>query len=452
MTTLFIAFRNISRQKKRSILLGGAIAFGIMIITLINSVATGGVENVKENFSQLLAGHIYIRGRELTESGRTLRIIRDDTLLKKLTTELGDEVQYITKRSNAFSTLIFGSKEMIQSIEGIDWTGESYFSKRLLITEGSLDGLDNPNAIILSTETAEKLGVQVGETLLAKLQTITGQQNVGEFKVIAFTQGSNMFGSLSAYTHIDFLNRLINLEPGEFQMYNIFLKDMSNIDRSAEHLYKALSEVAPVEPRDDDSLPTESEEEEEPAGPGRQMHGMFGMMSGGEEEEPWEGTKYSLLTLNDMMSQVMDMVNVLNTVVFGVFLVLLLIIMIGITNTFRMILVERTREIGTIRAIGMQKTGVRGIFLTEALYIALFGAFAGFFIAMVAAGILSIIPFGTNNPFFIFLNNGRLTFRLVPASITVNFLIIALTSVLAAFFPAQKAANLNPAKALGTHY
>ncbi|MBN2535696.1 MAG: ABC transporter permease [Spirochaetales bacterium] len=443
MTTLFLAFRNIERQKKRSILLGGAIAFGIMIITLINSVAVGSVENVKENFSQLLAGHIYIQGKELTESGRTLKIIRDDTLLNSLTADLGDDVQYITKRSYAFCTLIFGSKELMQSIEGVDWTDESYFGRRLIITKGSLDGLENPNAIVLSTETAEKLGVQAGEALLVKLQTVTGQQNVGECKVIALTQGSDMFGSISAYTHIEFLNRLINLKEGEFQMYNIFLKDMGKIDRSAEQLYKALSEAAPVVPRDD----TRGEDEA-----GQQMHSMFGMMSGSKEEESWEGTKYELVTLNDMMSHVMALVDVLNTVIYAIFLILLVIIMVGITNTFRMILVERTREIGTIRAIGMQKNGVRGLFLTEAFYIALFGAFAGLVIASGIAGILSIIPFSTNNPFFIFLNNGKLTFRFMPVSIIINILVIAGTSVLAALFPAQKAAKLDPAKALGTHY
>lgn len=451
MTTLFIAFRNISRQKKRSILLGGAIAFGIMIITLLNSIVGGSVGNVKENFSQLLAGHIYVRGKELTESGRTVQIIRDDSLLKTLTSGLGEDVQYITKRSSAFSTLIFGSKEMIQGIEGIDWSGESYFSKRLIITDGSLDGLKHPNAIILSTETAEKLGVQVGETVLAKLQTVTGQQNVGEFLVIAITQSSNIFGSLSAFTHIDFLNQLINLKPGEFQMYNIFLKDMDTIDRNADQLYKALSEAAPVEPRMNTFDQTQGEDEEQEP-PGRQMHGMFGMISDDKEKEPWEGTKYSLLTLNDMMSQAMELANALNLFGLFIFFILLAIIMVGITNTFRMIMVERTREIGTIRAIGMQKDKVRDLFLVEALYVALFGVLAGYVLALIIAGIFSFIPFGTNSPFFIFLNNGQLTFRFMPSNIIINILIIAVTSLLAAYFPARKAAKLDPAKALGTHY
>ena len=51
MRNLRIAFRNLSRQKKRSFLLGGAIAFGVLIITLVNSFTAGLVENIQEILS-----------------------------------------------------------------------------------------------------------------------------------------------------------------------------------------------------------------------------------------------------------------------------------------------------------------------------------------------------------------------------------------------------------------
>ncbi len=49
-----IAARNLLRQKKRTILLAGAIAFGIMIVTLINGFAGSFIQNVSENFAYLL--------------------------------------------------------------------------------------------------------------------------------------------------------------------------------------------------------------------------------------------------------------------------------------------------------------------------------------------------------------------------------------------------------------
>ena len=145
--------------------MGGAIAFGILVITLLNSFTAGMVENIKENFSQILAGHIYIQGSELTESERILNVIRDDSLLLEIIEDLQLDVKYITRRANALSTLIFGSKQMMQMIEGVDWDEESYFKERLLLKEGSFAGLNDPQAIILASSTAQKLGIQTGETL-----------------------------------------------------------------------------------------------------------------------------------------------------------------------------------------------------------------------------------------------------------------------------------------------
>ena len=79
MNIISIAMRNLNRQKKRSFLLGGAIAFGIFVITMINGFTGSFVENVSENFSHLFAGHIFIDGVEKTASGKTISIIRDDS-------------------------------------------------------------------------------------------------------------------------------------------------------------------------------------------------------------------------------------------------------------------------------------------------------------------------------------------------------------------------------------
>ncbi|MFQ3547042.1 MAG: hypothetical protein SNJ56_01790, partial [Termitinemataceae bacterium] len=54
-----MAFRNLSRQKRRSFLLGGAIAFGIMIVTIISSLAGGLMGNVAANIAHLFAGHAF---------------------------------------------------------------------------------------------------------------------------------------------------------------------------------------------------------------------------------------------------------------------------------------------------------------------------------------------------------------------------------------------------------
>ena len=70
------------------------------------------------------------------------------------------------------------------------------------------------------------------------------------------------------------------------------------------------------------------------------------------------------LTL-DYASEVLKLEQVLNLITIIAVLILFFIILIGVVNTLRMTIRERTREIGTIRAIGMQKKDVRNVFILE---------------------------------------------------------------------------------------
>ena len=59
--------------------------------------------------------------------------------------------------------------------------------------------LQAENAVILPLPAAERLGVEVGETILIKLETLTGQHNVGELVVAAFVEDQEQFGLSAAY-------------------------------------------------------------------------------------------------------------------------------------------------------------------------------------------------------------------------------------------------------------
>ncbi|MBA7540448.1 hypothetical protein ES705_32745 [subsurface metagenome] len=220
LNLLRIAFRNMNRQKKRSLLLGGAIAFGILIITLLNGFTAGLADNIKNNFSGSFGGHIYISGRELTGSGRTVSLIRDDSLLNEILKNPALEVEQVNKRSRTMASLIFGSKEQITRIDGVDWQREKELENLELI-EGSLENCRDAGALILPASTADKLGVQVGETLLARLSTVTGQQNVGEFVLAGIMDDQGSFGFSAAYADLEYLNSLLGLSPGQYQLFHI---------------------------------------------------------------------------------------------------------------------------------------------------------------------------------------------------------------------------------------
>jgi putative ABC transport system permease protein len=458
---LRIAVRNITRQKKRSILLGGAIAFGVMIITLIGSFTQGVTNTASDNFTNMLGGQIYITGEELTDTGGQVSVIRDkeviDEALSRIETRTGEarvfgaRIAERTYRSRTIGEVIFGSKSAQISMEGVSWDDEPDLVAGLDLLEGSIAGTMPVDAVILPAYTAEELGVEIGESVLVRTSTVTGQQNVAEFAVHAILKADSMFTFSSAYAEKAFLNGLIGLEPDDYQVLNISLENPAAADAVTERLNAYLRSIGRME--------AEKEEETLVAGMRSRMVGMASLMGGGamfsykvEEADRWEGTRFNVLNLSDMMEAVTSMVNVLNSVSYVIFLVLLVITMVGLLNTFRMVLIERTPEIGTMRAIGMQRSDVRNIFLTEALVLSIGGALAGLIIATLLSMILGIVPFSTESPLQLFLVDGRFAFPIVPVNILSTLVIITVASLAAVFVPARKAARLDPAVALRATY
>ena len=435
MNSLRIAFRNLSRQKKRSFLLGGAIAFGILIITLVNSFTAGFVENVQENFSHLFAGHVFLYGYEKSPSGRLITVIRDDKVLIETIESLENlPIQYLSRRSSLDGTLIFEGESISQEVVGVNWQEERYLSDRLILREGSMERvLADPRALILNEKMAERLNVQIGDTLLVQLQTVTGQQNVGEFILAATSIDTGFFSAVSAYAHRSHVNRLLNIAEGEYISLGLFLEDMLLMERAAQMLTSALEDKVSLVPRFSG-----------PQGFQEQRNRLL--------EEQWEGTRYQLFTIGDFLEPLNQVASTLNTVGLVVVLILFVIIMVGVTNTFRMVIHERTREIGTMRSLGLQRGGVRSLFLLEALLLSLGGAVVGLAAAFVVALVLSLINFGTDSQFFVILREGHLLFKVLPARIAGNILIVGVLTLLAALLPASRAAKMDPAHALRKTY
>ena len=433
ITQIKIALRNLNRQKKRSFLLGGAIAFGIFIISMINGFTGSFVSNAGENFSQLMGGHIFVEGNEKTEGGKVLSIIRNDTALVETVAEENLPVTHITRVSEFQGTLIFGGKSLMQSVISADWEDLNFLKERIYLKEGSFENMQNPKGLIISHKVAQRLNVQLYDTVLFRLRTISGQQNVGDFEIAGINYDSGLVSSMSAYANLAYVNELLDIAPHEYQMLGLFLEDIKLIDSVTDKYMTALEPKVSLFNRKADDADDKS---------------MIEAMMSDEDEEEWEGTRYRIYTLNDVLVWVQEMVNTINSAGLIVLLVLFSIVVIGISNTFRMIMIERIKEIGTMRALGMQRSGIRSLFLLEALFLSLGGAVVGLILAGIAMWGFSLINWGLDTPLFIFLKNGHMTFYLKISQILLNVSIIALLTILAAFFPARKAARLQPTDAL----
>lgn len=431
-----MAFRNLSRNKKATFLLGGVIAFGLMIVSLMQGCAGAIMGNVSENVANLAAGHIYVTGSERIASGNTFMVIRDDTALFEALEASGLEPSYVSRRAEFNATLIFEGNSTVQSVSGVDFGNETYLTERLSLVSGSFEALSDEKGIVISQTMADALQVKAGYRILAQLQTFSGQQNVGEFTVAAIVKDAGLLSlaSMSAYANLSYVNRLLNLPEGSYQMLSFFLPDIKNLDQAGDAYYAALAERAQVFDRVD-------------TGGDRQE--LMARLRG-EREESWEGTRYRMMTLNETLSGLQDLVNSIYIASLIALSVLFLVIMVGITNTFRMIMIDRIREIGTMRALGMQKSQVLSLFLNEAVFLSLGGAAAGLALGLAVMGGLSLYDFGVDSMFAMLLRNGHLTFSLDPLLVLVNILIIGGLTLLAALMPARNASRLEPAEALRT--
>ncbi len=431
-----IAFRNLSRQKKRSVLLGSAIAFGVMIVTLINGFAGAFSENVSENFSNLMAGHIFISGTEKGANDKDLSVIRDDSALTEAAGASGLSVRYVTRRSSFSGTLIFEGKKLRTNVDGAELEKETFLRERLLLKDGSWDNMSKNNSLILSEKIAEKLNVDVGDRLLVQMETVNGQNNVGEFVLAGISYDAGFFGQMTSYANLSYVNELLGLAQGEYQTMGIMLDGLKYTETSAASIYKSLSSNVQLFERG----ATDENGEQTP----------FMAMLRTQNKETWQGVKYRLFTINEVLAQIEQIVIALDTTAAIILVVLFIIIMVGITNTFSMVMFERIGEIGTMRALGVQRGGVRSMFLYEAVFLALGGAVAGILLALLVMGGISLINFGMDSPAFIIMQNGHLSFYLPPLKALSNIVIIALLTLVAVASPAIKAARLTPAEALRT--
>ena len=148
---------------------------------------------------------------------------------------------------------------------------------------------------------------------------------------------------------------------------------------------------------------------------------------------------FAVFTSKQLTEQIATVTNTLSIVLGGIAGIALIVAGIGIANTMFMSIVERTREIGIMKAIGATDRNIIEIFLMEAALIGLIGGIVGDILGVLFSNILGVI-----------LTNYGLTFT---TAVTPELLLIGMgfsigVGVLFGFIPARKAAKMHPIEAL----
>lgn len=130
-------------------------------------------------------------------------------------------------------------------------------------------------------------------------------------------------------------------------------------------------------------------------------------------------------------------------------IILAVVVFIIIMNTMTVSVIERTGEIGTMRAIGAEKSFVKKLFFTETLFLTVVSSIIGFIIAFIAMAIFNSLEITiTNSIAKMILGGGLLHFSPTVKIIVVTFFVAILGSILSNLYPISSALKITPLKAL----
>ncbi|EKE15442.1 MAG: hypothetical protein ACD_12C00016G0001, partial [uncultured bacterium] len=118
---------------------------------------------------------------------------------------------------------------------------------------------------------------------------------------------------------------------------------------------------------------------------------------------------------------------------------------LGMFNTLTVSLLERTHEIGMMKAIGMKSVEVHDLFLTESMIMGVFGGLGGLLFGIIIGKILSLIL----TVFAVFKGVGFIDITYIPFSFVFLIILLSLTvGIITGIYPAHRATKISALDAL----
>ena len=419
-TLMKLAFRNVFRAKKRTIITFSSVSIGLGLLIFIISMMNGVDKQSISNIIHSQTSHLKIFKKGYYEK-------KDEIPLNK--TMLNSEQYYakikehpqikeVESRILFNASLIKGTDEL--PCLGVACEPESD-PKILNIKESIVEGSwieKDKTGMVIGIDMAKDIGVKVGDSITIRVITSSKNEdyswNALDMEIVGiFNSGNPTVDS----------NRII--VPLKIAQDALSLKDKVTeivvclVDDKEETLQASLKYVKDLFKRSNNNI----------------------------EVYTWKDLAGIFLAISKSKTKSSAMI----------ILIMLFIASIGIINTMMMAVLERTREIGMLMALGMKKKEIMTLFVIEGGFIGLFGSILGGFLGglgswyMEAVGIplsafggetyvkLSQSAYPIKDVFY-----GEFSFDIILATLVFGVII----SVLASFYPALKATRLNPTEAL----
>ncbi len=395
------ALRNVFRQRARSAGTLAAISLGVAGLILAGGFVQDVFIQLGEAVIHSQSGHIQIAKKGYRE-GRTrspeLFLIDNPEVLKE---EVQKEpgVDMVLARLGFSGVINNGKRDLGIVGEGVEPAGEAKLGTYLRYIEGRALADSDNDGIVIGQGVARSLGLKAGDRVNLVISLAQGAVNTLDFEVIG------VFQSFSK----DFDARAVRIPLSAARVL---------MDNNSAHLLVVLLDK------------TESTDLVATA------------LSGGFLQQGFElATWRELSDFYDKTIQLYDRQ-------FGVLrLIILLMVLLSVANSVNMTLFERTREFGTLLALGDRSRSVFRLIMTESVLLGLFGAVLGMSVGSVAAWTISAI--GIPMPPPPNANIGYTAYiRLVPLDVVIAGAIGLAATCLAAVFPARRVSRMPVVDAL----
>ena len=395
-----IAYKNIVKAKRRTILTFMMLSFGITIFLMLDAMYEGLDVVSFKNYIEFETGHFKIRNINYDEdrpydSDKFLENTKD--IEKKL-----NEMNFI----DGYTSRVLFLSEMDNGIDstsvitvGIDSQNDkNVFNLDQYITDGKLE----KNSAVIGYILARDMGLKIGDFIFLTFRNRHGMYTSIEFEITGIVKAADpKVNMMMAFINLDEARQYIDTE-GSTEM-TLKVKDYLNIEPFEKELKNKIT---------------------------------------GVKIENWRELSSEFAALLEMKKAAGNYI----------LLFLLIIALVGIINTLLMSVFEKRREIGMLMALGMQKKDVRNIFIFEGLIIGILGSVLGLLLGTLAN--LYFIYVGIDYTALLgedamgFNLSGRVKSAWVLSSYFKCFFLVLLTSILASYFPAKRVMMFEPMECL----
>ncbi len=401
-----IAWRNVWKNKRRTILTLLTIVVGCGMVIFLNAIATGGHEKMIEDAVITNTGHIQIHEKEFWENRSIDYAFKNYRGLLESLRGI-EEIEGFSRRIHAGGLLSFGNTTSPVLIQGIEPEAEKIVSNiHLKIRKGGrfLKTTDTVS-IIIGRVLAKNLGAGMGDTISLISQGFDGSIAAENLTIVG----------------------IFNTGNPEFVNFHILMPFTQ-----AQQTFTMMNYISSIVVRLKNSGYTEKVKAAIQSLPGSRKLEVMG----------WDELMPELvqfIVMDDFSAYIFDFI-------------LFMVVAFGILNTIQMSVFERTREIGVMLAIGTRPDQVIRMVLFESIFITLLGIILGLCLGSVISYYFTLHPFDYSE-YADEMQIWGISTVTFPARITsLNLLVTSaftfILSMIFSFFPARRASRLKPIEAI----